>query len=74
LTNKHYLRIYKHRTQTLVYNHVRVISFGDKNVEGPLLGDVFIELMEEGVLGDKRLARINYHLSFLEEKEGRFVA
>jgi hypothetical protein len=51
-----------------------VTSFGDKNLEGPLLGDVFIQLMEENILGDKRIARINYHLSFLEEREGIFLA
>ena len=68
LKDSHYLNIYKHRTRTLVYRNIRVNSFGDKNIEGPLMGDVFILLMEDGVLGKKKVARINYHLSFMQEK------
>jgi hypothetical protein len=32
-----------------------------------LMGDIFIEIKERGVLMDIRVARINYHLGFLEE-------
>ncbi len=37
------------------------------------MGDIFIEIMEKGILCDRRMARINYHLSFLLQNNGSSV-
>lgn len=37
-----------------------------------LMGDVFIEIMRRGMVKHTRVARINYHLSFLDEDQGMF--
>lgn len=65
LSGGHYLNITQVRSNHRTHSKARM---GRQPANGAfLMGDVFIELMKEGMVSDSRVSRINYHMEFAKE-------
>lgn len=71
LTGGHYLNITQVRSGHRTHSKAGV---GQQPAhEAFLMGDVFIELMKEGLVADSRVSRINYHMEFAKQDGQRWT-
>ena len=64
LHDKHFVRIKHVRSGKTLLNKFNFLFFSKTSVN-PLMGDLFIEVFEEGWASNKNIARINFHTFFI---------